>query len=89
MSPLPIALLAGPLLGEPLRARQWLRILLGLTGVLLVVSPLAAHSHAELAAILLGLLGVVGLAGGSFYCGARRTRGSSPPSGPSSSYQRT
>ena len=69
MSPLLIALLAGPLLGEHLRARQWLGVLLGLSGVLLVVGPRAAHSHAELAAILLGLLGVVGLAGGTLYFG--------------------
>ena len=69
MSPLLIALLGGPLLGEHLRARQWLGVLLGLSGVLLVVGPRAAHSHAELAAILLGLLGVVGLAGGTLYFG--------------------
>jgi drug/metabolite transporter (DMT)-like permease len=69
MSPLLIALLGGPLLGEHLRARQWLGVLLGLSGVLLVVGPRAAHSHAELAAILLGLLGVVGLAGGTLYVG--------------------
>jgi drug/metabolite transporter (DMT)-like permease len=69
MSPLLIALLAGPLLGERLRPRQWLGILLGLGGVLLVVGPRAAHSRAELAAILLGLLGVLGLAGGTLYFG--------------------
>jgi drug/metabolite transporter (DMT)-like permease len=69
MSPLLIALLGGPLLGERLGARQWSGILLGLTGVLLVVGPRAGHSHAELAAILLGLLGVVGLAGGTLYFG--------------------
>jgi drug/metabolite transporter (DMT)-like permease len=69
MSPLLIALLGGPLLGERLRRRQWLGILLGLSGVLLVVGPRAAHSQAELAAILLGLLGVLGLAGGTLYFG--------------------
>jgi drug/metabolite transporter (DMT)-like permease len=69
MSPLLIALLGGPLLGERLRARQWLGILLGFGGVLLVVGPRAAHSHAELAAMLLGLLGVLGLAGGTLYFG--------------------
>jgi drug/metabolite transporter (DMT)-like permease len=69
MSPLLIALLAGPLLGERLRARQWLGILLGLSGVLLVVGPRAAQGGAELAAVLLGLLGVVGLAGGTLYFG--------------------
>ena len=69
MSPLLIALLGGPLLGERLGARQWFGILLGLTGVLLVVGPRAGHSQAELAAILLGLLGVVGLAGGTLYFG--------------------
>src|SRR5262245_63717826 len=44
-------------------------ILLGLAGVLLVVAPRAAHSRAELDAILLGLLGVAGLAGGTLYFG--------------------
>jgi len=68
-SPLLIALFGGPLLGEHLRARQWLGILLGLGGVLLVVAPRAAHSRAELAALLLGLLGVLGLAGGTLYFG--------------------
>jgi drug/metabolite transporter (DMT)-like permease len=74
LSPLLIALLAGPLLGERLRARQWIGILLGLGGVLLVVGPRAAHSRAELAAILLGLFGVTGLAGGTLYFG-RHGRG--------------
>jgi drug/metabolite transporter (DMT)-like permease len=69
LSPLLIALLGGPVLGERLRGRQWLGILLGLAGVLLVVAPRAAHSPAELTAILLGLLGVVGLAGGTLYFG--------------------
>jgi drug/metabolite transporter (DMT)-like permease len=69
MSPLLIALLGGPLLGERLRATQWLGILLGLAGVLLVVGPRAAQSQADLAAILLGLLGVLGLAGGTLYFG--------------------
>jgi drug/metabolite transporter (DMT)-like permease len=74
LSPLLIALLAGPLLGERLRARQWIGILLGLAGVLLVVGPRAAHSRAELDAILLGLFGVAGLAGGTLYFG-RHGRG--------------
>jgi drug/metabolite transporter (DMT)-like permease len=69
MSPLLIALLGRPVLGERLRARQWLGIVVGLAGVLLVVGPRAAHSRAELAAILLGGLGVVGLAGGTLYFG--------------------
>jgi drug/metabolite transporter (DMT)-like permease len=69
LSPLLIALLGGPLLGERLHGRQWLGSLFGLGGVLLVVGPRAAHSRAELAAILLGLVGVVGLAGGTLYFG--------------------
>ena len=54
MSPLLIALLGRPLLGERLRRRQWLGILVGFAGMLLVVGRSAAHSHAELAAVLLG-----------------------------------
>lgn len=69
MSPLVIALAGGPLLDERLRPRQWLGIALGFAGVLLVVGPRAAHSRAELGAILLGLLGVLGLAGGTLYFG--------------------
>src|SRR5262245_50838546 len=57
LSPLLIALLGGPLLGERLRTRQWLGILLGLGGVLLVIVPRAAHGRAELAALALGVLG--------------------------------
>lgn len=69
ISPLLIALLGGPLLGERLRSRQWLGILLGLGGVVLVVGPRAVRSRTELAAVLLGLLGVLGLAGGTLYFG--------------------
>jgi len=69
MSPLLIALLGGPLLGESLRPRQWLGIVLGLAGVIVVLGPRAAGSRADLTAILLGLLGVVGLAGGTLYFG--------------------
>jgi len=69
LSPLLIALLARPLLGERLHARQWLGILLGLAGVLLVVAPRAAHSRAELDALLLGFLGVLGLTAGTLYFG--------------------
>jgi drug/metabolite transporter (DMT)-like permease len=69
VGPLLIALLGGPLLGERLRARQWLGILVGFGGVLLVVVPRAAHSQAELAALVLGLVGVLGLAGGTLYFG--------------------
>ena len=69
LSPLLIALVAVPLLGERLKPKQWLGILLGLAGVLLGVAPRAAHSRAELDAVLLGLLGVLGLAGGTLYFG--------------------
>jgi len=69
LSPLLIALLGGPLLDERLRTRHWLGILLGLGGVLLVVAPRALHSRAELAALALGLVGVLGLAGGTLYFG--------------------
>jgi drug/metabolite transporter (DMT)-like permease len=69
LSPLLVALLGGPLLGERLRARHWAGVGLGLLGVVLVVGPRAAGSRAEAEAVLLGLLGVAGLAGGTLAFG--------------------
>ena len=67
VSPLLVALAAVPLLGERLRASQWLGLVLGTLGVALVVAPRALASPAGWRAIALGLVGVAGLAGGTIY----------------------
>ena len=67
LSPMLIALSAVPLLGERLRASQWLGLILGTVGVAIVVAPRALESPAGWRAVALGLLGVAGLAGGTLY----------------------
>jgi drug/metabolite transporter (DMT)-like permease len=67
LSPMLIALSAVPLLGERLRPSQWLGLVLGTAGVILVVAPRALESPASGRAIALGLVGVAGLAGGTLY----------------------
>jgi drug/metabolite transporter (DMT)-like permease len=67
LSPMLVALAAVPLLGERLRAVQWLGLVLGTLGVALVVAPRALESSAEWRAIALGLVGAAGLAGGTIY----------------------
>jgi drug/metabolite transporter (DMT)-like permease len=56
-----------PLLGERLRPWQWLGLILGTVGVAMVVAPRALESEAGWRAIVLGLLGVCGLTGGTIY----------------------
>ena len=53
LNPLLTAALAWPVLGERLRARQWLGLLLGAAGVVLIVGPAALHSTVELRLLLL------------------------------------
>jgi drug/metabolite transporter (DMT)-like permease len=67
LSPMLVALAAVPLLGERLRASQWLGLILGTLGVALVVAPRALASPAGWRAIALGLVGTVGLAAGTIY----------------------
>lgn len=67
LSPMLIALSAVPLLGERLRSSQWLGLILGTAGVIMVVAPRALESPAGWRAIALGFLGVAGLAGGTIY----------------------
>ena len=67
LSPMLVALAAVPLLGERLRASQWLGLVLGTLGVALVVAPRALESPAGWRAIALGLVGTVGLAAGTIY----------------------
>ncbi len=74
LNPMLTALLAGPLLGEWLTRRQWLGMVLGLAGVLLVLGLTAMESRAEFHGLLLGVAGIVGLCGGTLYF-ARYCRG--------------
>jgi drug/metabolite transporter (DMT)-like permease len=69
LNPLLTALVAWPLLGERLRALQWLGLLLGAAGVVLIVGQAAARSPLELNGLLLAAAGTVGLCGGTLYFG--------------------
>ena len=69
LNPLLTALLAWPLLGERLRAVQWLGLLLGAAGVVLIVGLAAIQSPVQLHGLLLTAGGVVGLCGGTLYFG--------------------
>jgi drug/metabolite transporter (DMT)-like permease len=69
LNPLLTALLAWPLLGERLRPLQWLGLLLGAAGVVLIVGLAATHSPLELNGLLLTAAGVVGLCSGTLYFG--------------------
>jgi drug/metabolite transporter (DMT)-like permease len=69
LNPLLTALLAWPVLGERLRPLQWLGLLLGAAGVVLIVGLAAARSPVELDGLLLTALGVVSLCAGTLYFG--------------------
>ena len=69
LNPMIIALLAMPVLGERLGLRAWIGLLLGATGVAIVIVPRLLGTTAELNAILLGGVGVAGLASGTLYYG--------------------
>ena len=69
LNPLLTALLAWPLLGEPLQRWQVFGLALGTLGVVLIVGQAAVQSPVELDLALLSALGVVGLVGGTLYFG--------------------
>jgi len=69
LSPLLIAISAVPLLGERLAPGQWLGLVLGAIGVILVVAPRALEGPAAWGAVQLGLVGAASLAGGTLYFG--------------------
>jgi drug/metabolite transporter (DMT)-like permease len=69
LNPLLTAALAWPLLGEPLRPLQWLGLLLGAAGVVLIVGLAAANSPVQLDGLLLTGGGVFGLCAGTLYFG--------------------
>lgn len=69
LNPLLTAALAWPVLGEKLRPVQWLGLLLGATGVVIIVGMAALHSRVELRLLLLNVLGVFALCSGTLYFG--------------------
>lgn len=69
LNPLLTAALAWPILGERLRPMQWLGLFLGASGVVLIVGAAALHSQVELHLLLLTVLGVFSLVGGTLYFG--------------------
>jgi drug/metabolite transporter (DMT)-like permease len=69
LNPLLTALLAWPVLGERLCPLQWLGLLLGATGVVLIVGLAALRSPVELHGLLLTIGGVVGMCSGTLYFG--------------------
>ena len=69
LHPLLTAALAVPLLGEWLRLRQWLGLLLGAAGVALVVGIAAANSRAQVTGLAVGTAGVLALTAGTLYYG--------------------
>ena len=69
LNPLLTSALAWPVLGEKLRPVQWLGLLLGASGVVLIVGMAALHSRVELHLLLLTVLGVFALCGGTLYFG--------------------
>jgi drug/metabolite transporter (DMT)-like permease len=69
LHPLLTALLAGPLLGEWLRFRQWLGLFLGAAGVALIVGLAAVQRGAEFDGLAVGAAGVLALTAGTLYFG--------------------
>jgi drug/metabolite transporter (DMT)-like permease len=69
LTPLLAAAFGVVVLGERLRAAQWLGLLLGLAGVGLVVGGAALESAARLQGLILAFIGVIGLVAGTLYFG--------------------
>jgi drug/metabolite transporter (DMT)-like permease len=67
LNPLLTAALAWPVLGERLMPRQWLGLVLGAAGVVLIVGLAALRSRVEVHLLLLTVGGVVALVGGTLY----------------------
>jgi drug/metabolite transporter (DMT)-like permease len=69
LTPLLAAMFGVTVLGERLRAGQWLGLLLGLAGVGLVVGAAALESTARLQGLVFAMVGVIGLVAGTLYFG--------------------
>jgi drug/metabolite transporter (DMT)-like permease len=69
LNPILTALLGGPLLGEWLRLPQWLGLVLGATGVGLVVGVAAVSNPTQFDGLAVGAGGVLALTAGTLYYG--------------------
>lgn len=67
LQPLTTALIAGPYLGERLRGRQWLGLILGLAGVALVVADKLAWREGDVAGVLACVVALLGITAGTLY----------------------
>jgi drug/metabolite transporter (DMT)-like permease len=74
LNPILTALIGGPLLGEWLRARQWLGLILGAAGVGRVVGMAAMSNPTQFDGLAVGAGGVLALTAGTLYY-ARFCRG--------------
>lgn len=66
-SPLLVAAVGAPLLGEHLRGRQWIGMVIGLAGVVISVSPKLTSGHQQLTGYLLTGIALIGFAAGTLY----------------------
>lgn len=67
LQPILVALGAAPILGTKIRLPQWFGFLLGLLGVLLVVSHKLTFSHTHMVGLAMSFLGLFGLTAGNLY----------------------
>lgn len=67
LQPILVALGAAPILGTKIRLLQWFGFLLGLLGVLLVVSHKLTFSHTHMVGLAMSFLGLFGLTAGNLY----------------------
>lgn len=67
LQPILVALGAAPVLGTKIRLPQWCGLLLGLLGVLLVVSHKLTFSHTHMMGLAMSFVGLLGLTAGNLY----------------------
>jgi drug/metabolite transporter (DMT)-like permease len=67
LQPMLTAMLAGPMLSEPIRARQWVGFLLGTVGVALVSSRYLGLFDSSVIGVILCVVAVIGMSVGTLY----------------------
>jgi drug/metabolite transporter (DMT)-like permease len=67
LQPVLVAIAAGPLLGERLRPQQWLGLVCGLAGVVIVVSHKLALGLGTPLGIFLAVIALIGISAGTLY----------------------